>query len=230
MKIHILQHVHFEGPGYIFDWAKENNHSLSFTKFYEAFALPLPTEIDFLVILGGPMSIDEESKYSWLIGEKGYISEMINKGKKVLGICFGSQLIADALGSDVFNNSEKEIGWFPIKKNPNTTNNWVKSLPDDLVAFHWHRQTYNLPDGCEILFSSQTTNIQGFSFKNKVYALQLHLEIRQVDLKEMVKIMHQDLTEGERYVHTANEIMGERCHFAPNKSALFSLLDHIASS
>jgi len=229
MKIHILLHADFEGPGYVFDWAKENNHSISFTKFYEAFSIPLPTDIDFLIIMGGPLSIDEESKYAWLVGEKDYISEMINKGKKVLGICLGSQLVADALGSDVYDNAEKEIGWFPIKKNPNINNSWVKSLPDDLVAFHWHGQTYDLPDGCERLFSSQATKNQGFVFNNKVYGIQLHLEIRSVDLNEMVKIMHEDLTEG-RYVHTASEIMGEKCHFSPNKKALFSLLDHIASA
>lgn len=227
MKVHILQHADFEGPGYVFDWAKENNHSISFTKFFEAFSIPLPTDIDFLIILGGPMSIDEESKYPWLAGEKDYVFEMINKGKKVLGICFGSQLIADALGSEVFTMDEKEIGWFPIKKNSNTRNSWVNSLPDDLVAFHWHGQTYDLPQGSERLFSSQATTNQGFSYKRKVYAVQLHLEIRSVDLNEMVKIMHDDLTEG-KYVHTANEIMGEKCHFAPNKKALFSLLDHIA--
>jgi len=229
MKIHILLHTDFEGPGYVFDWIKENNHILSYTKFYEAFALPLPTNIDFLIIMGGPMSVDEESKYSWLIGEKDYILEMINKGKKVLGICLGSQLIADALGSDVYDNTDKEIGWFPIKKNPNTNNNWVKSLPSDLVTFHWHGQTYDLPEDCERLFSSQATKNQGFQYKNKVYGIQFHLEMRSVDLKEMVKIMNKDLVQGN-YIHTSREIMGERCHYSPNKKALFSLLDHIAST
>ena len=112
MKVHYFQHVSFEGLGYIETWLNENKHSVSSTKFFEKnYVIPEINEIEALIVLGGPMSVYDESKYPWLHEEKIFIEDCILDGKKVLGICLGAQLMAVCLGSNVFTAKNKEIGY-----------------------------------------------------------------------------------------------------------------------
>jgi GMP synthase (glutamine-hydrolysing) len=116
MRIHYLQHVSFEDPGCIRLWADSAGHLMSATRFYRDCKLPALEELDWLIIMGGPMSIYDENKHPWLRGEKRFIHQAIQDGKVVLGICLGAQLIADVLGAKVYPNGCKEIGWFPVQK------------------------------------------------------------------------------------------------------------------
>jgi GMP synthase-like glutamine amidotransferase len=111
MRIHILQHVPYESPGSITDWAEEKGFPVSYTRFYENGQLPRLEDFDLLVIMGGPMNIYEKDKYPWLMLEKAFIQNCLSAKKKILGICLGSQLLADALGTKVYSNKEKEIGF-----------------------------------------------------------------------------------------------------------------------
>lgn len=113
MKIHYLQHVPFELPEHISVWAKEKGHEITGTLLYENYYLPELSEFDLLVILGGPMGVDDEDKHPWLVLEKHFIKEAIQHRKLVIGICLGAQLIAEILGGKVYKNHYKEIGWFP---------------------------------------------------------------------------------------------------------------------
>ena len=114
MRVHYLKHVPFEGLGAILPWLKEREWQVSLTELYRDEPLPSINDIDWLIVMGGPMSAHDESKYSWLKAEKDLIGQAIATGKPILGVCLGSQLIADVLGSKVYKNSEPEIGWFPI--------------------------------------------------------------------------------------------------------------------
>ena len=109
MRFHCLQHVPFESPGNIEVWAKQKEHTFSFTHLYHNKQLPALNDFDVLIIMGGPMSIYDENIYPWLKKEKEFIRAAIRQGKKMHGICLGSQLIADALDTPVYNNREKEI-------------------------------------------------------------------------------------------------------------------------
>ncbi|NOY51259.1 MAG: type 1 glutamine amidotransferase [Chlorobi bacterium] len=226
MKIHILQHVSFEPPAYIADWALAKGHELSFTKFHEAFTIPFPEDIDMLIIMGGPMSVSDEDKHSWLIEEKKYLARLISKKKKVLGICLGSQLIADALGSRIYDNTEKEIGWFDIEKNKGSGNKLLGILPNKIRALHWHGQTYDLPKRCERLFSSETTSNQGFVYNNRVFAFQFHLEVSPSGLKNLIEFAGEDLTDG-KYVQSPEQMCSNENLFAESKDLLFKILDYI---
>src|SRR5665213_1473810 len=115
LRIHYFQHVHFEGPGNIEEWCNKHGHSLTATKFYEDFKLPSLTDIDWLVIMGGPMSVNDEEEITWLAAEKQFIQKAIQAEKTIIGICLGAQLLADVMGSKVYQNTYKEIGWFPIE-------------------------------------------------------------------------------------------------------------------
>ena len=116
MNIHFFQHVEFEGLGIIENWIRNNHHNLTATKFYSKLELPEINEIDFLIIMGGHMSVYDDNRYYWLKYEKDFIERAIKHNKKILGICLGAQLLAVTLGAKVHKNDFKEIGWFPVKK------------------------------------------------------------------------------------------------------------------
>ena len=116
MKVHYFQHVPFEGLGSIEQWLISKAAQISVTKFYENTNLPEIHEIDWLIIMGGPMSVNNEHTYPWLQAEKKFIAESIANGKIVLGVCLGAQLIASALGAKVYQNQNRDIGWFPVEQ------------------------------------------------------------------------------------------------------------------
>ncbi len=160
MRIHYLQHKPYESLGCIEEWISKSRHSLSATKFYEDTSLPKFSDFDFLIIMGGPMGVYDEDKYPWLKDEKKFIKESINDNKIVLGICLGSQLIADSLGSKVYKNKFKEIGWFPVKiKNEHK---FFNSLPEEIITAHWHGDTFDLPDGAVHIAESSACKNQAF--------------------------------------------------------------------
>lgn len=225
MRIHILQHVPYESPGSITDWAEEKGFPVTYSRFFENTQLPSPEDIDLLVIMGGPMNIYENDKFPWLTQEKACIQNCLSAKKKILGICLGSQLLADALGSKVFRNKEKEIGWFPIYKNGNHP---ALDLfhEGDITAFHWHGDTYEIPKNAEPLFYSEATKNQGFVYENRVFALQFHWEIQAESLEELIKHAHSDLTSG-RYVQSPEKMLNHASGFTASKNYLQDLLDYI---
>jgi len=225
MRIHILQHVSYESPGLITDWAKEKKFSVNFTRFYEDERLPLRDNFDLLVIMGGPMNIYEKDKYPWLVREKAFLQTCFAAKKKILGICLGSQLLADALGATVFPNKEKEIGWFPIHKNG--SHKLLKLFSDSAIsAFHWHGDTFDLPTGANLLFSSEATKNQGFVFDNKVFGLQFHWEINRESLDSLILNSSGDLTPG-KYVQTGEEMLKDVTKFKLVRNHLWTLLNFI---
>lgn len=225
MRIHILQHVPYESPGSITDWAEENRFPVSYTRFYENRQLPGPEDFDLLVIMGGPMNIYEIDKYPWLTLEKDFIQKCLSAKKKMLGICLGSQFLADALGARVFHNQEKEIGWFPIYKNGRHS---VLDLfsEGDITAFHWHSDTYELPEKTEPLFYSEATKNQGFVYENQAFALQFHWEIQPETLAELIKHTQNDLTPGT-FVQSPDKMLNHISGFEKSESHLGNLLDYI---
>lgn len=184
MRVHYLQHVDFEGLGYIEEWIKEKRHSVNVSRFFENDALPNTDDFDLLIVLGGPMSIHDENEHSWLKPEKEFLRKSISENKKIVGICLGAQLLADALGAKVYPNNEKEIGWFPIKKQQQT--GILADLPNEFSAFHWHGDTFEIPDGAINLFSSEACKNQGFLYGANILGLQFHLEVSQKSIEQMI--------------------------------------------
>jgi GMP synthase-like glutamine amidotransferase len=102
MRMHYLQHVEFEGPAAIEEWAKGAGHLVTASHLYWSDALPEPAGFDLLVLLGGPMSINEEREYPWLTEEKQLIRRAMEAGRAVFGVCLGAQMIANAMGARVY--------------------------------------------------------------------------------------------------------------------------------
>jgi GMP synthase-like glutamine amidotransferase len=203
IKIHYLQHAPHEGPGYITDYAKNNNHSISSTKLYLNEILPGLNSFDVLVIMGGPMGVNDDKDFPWLIKEKIFIREAIDSNKKIIGICLGSQLLASVLGASVYPNKEKEIGFFPVIKK--TDHDLMSCFPDEPVVFHWHGDTYDLPQGALLLASSVACKNQAFLYGKNVLALQFHLEITE-DLLEGFLYSGMDELEIKPYIQSEERI------------------------
>jgi len=136
MHVHILQHVPFEGPGSIKAWLSGRGANVTYTRFFESTHLPALADIDFIIALGGPMSVNDEEQLPWLREEKQFVADAITSDKAVLGICLGSLLIASALGSRVYPGQEKEIGWFPVFTEPAVPGTF--GFPASIKVFHWH--------------------------------------------------------------------------------------------
>ncbi len=210
-------HVSFEGPGYIDDWFNEKGIPLKIWRMYEKTELPEPEEVDFLLIMGGPMNIYEYEKYPYLKAEKHLIKTCIEQDKKVLGICLGAQLVADVLGEKTYPGKEKEIGWFPVAGDRNI-------LPGSFVPFHWHGETFNLPEGSEHLASSLVTRNQAFSYNKNVLAIQFHLEVNHELIEGLLEHASGDLTPGE-WVQSHEEIRKGLSNEELNRKALFRMLE-----
>jgi GMP synthase-like glutamine amidotransferase len=205
MRVHCFQHIAFEGLGSIGPWLMAAGHSLSTTKFFESHDLPDPDSFDFLIVLGGPMSVGESQIYPWLGPEKSFIKEVIARGKRVLGICLGAQLIANALGARVYRNREKEIGWFPITGVPSDTGN-AYEFPPSLNAFHWHGDTFDIPIGAQRIAGSVVCSNQAFQLGKNVLGLQFHLETTVESARELIKHCAHELVAGA-YIQSAETLI-----------------------
>ena len=176
MKISVLQHAAFEGPGEIATWAARQGHATSVHHLYRGDALPRPDSFDLLVVMGGEMNIYQYRDWPWLRPERELIRSAMAQGKRVVGICLGAQLIADALGARVFQNTEIELGWMPVMWTDAVRASFP-GLPNTATVLHWHGDTFELPAGATRLAASPACPEQGFLIENKCLALQFHMEV-----------------------------------------------------
>ena len=174
VKVHVLQHVPFEGVGSIHSWLTQRRASVSYTRFYEKSALPEIADVDLVIAMGGPMSVNDEVSLPWLKDEKRFILQAVQAGRPVVGICLGAQLIAGALGARVYPAPCKEIGWFPIESTSDAAG--LFRFPKTVPVFHWHGETFDLPPGSTKLARSAGCENQAFQVGSNVIGLQFHLE------------------------------------------------------
>ena len=175
MNAHYFQHVPFEGLGSMEVWLREAGYETGVTRWYSGDFPPDPAEIDLLIVMGGPMSVNDENIYPWLVAEKAYIRRWILADRPLLGVCLGAQLIASSLGARVYPNAVKEIGWFPVTAVTPLPEQAFRFPPEQTV-FHWHGETFDLPPGAIHLARSTGCERQAFQIGRHVIGLQFHLE------------------------------------------------------
>lgn len=205
MRAHYLQHVPFEGLGSIEAWLYSAGYEITSTQLYESTNFPPLEEVDLIIVMGGPMSVNDEHEYPWLSKEKNYIRNGIDTHKPVLGICLGAQLIANAMGAKVYQNSVKEIGWFPVQGASHDSAS-LFNFPPSTQVFHWHGETFDLPLGATLLASSEGCVNQAFQIGASVIALQFHLETTPESAIEIVSNCRDELIPSQ-YVQTEEEIL-----------------------
>jgi GMP synthase-like glutamine amidotransferase len=205
MRIHWFQHVPFEGLGAIESWLLARGHTLTCTRFYAGETAPATVRgFDWLIVMGGPMNIYQYRDYPWLRAEKRVIRDAVTTNKRVLGVCLGAQLIADVLGGKVYQNDEREIGWFPVTAVPEGAVSPF-AFPDQTMVFHWHGDTFSLPPGCVWLARSKACEHQAFASGSRVLGLQFHLEMKAEAVKQITAECASELTPAA-YVQSAAEI------------------------
>jgi GMP synthase-like glutamine amidotransferase len=227
LRIRVFMHVPFEGPGIIEKWIEREGHELQFTRFHEGDELPEEGTIDLLVIMGGPMNVYDFHIHPWMQDEIDWVSAFIRTGKPVLGICLGAQIIASALGVEVNPGKEKEIGWFNLKFLPALGEFRIwKDLPPPRKVFHWHGDTFPIPEGAIRIAESQAYPNQGFIFNQKVIALQFHLEVIPGSVRSLVENCRDELVPGT-YVQSEERILAESSYFDANQELMFQILDYL---
>ena len=225
LNVHSLEHQSYEGPGRIADWAAARGHRISRTALYAGETPPPLVAVDLLVIMGGSMNIYEHRTHPWLPMEKSFIGEAIAAGKPILGICLGAQLLADVLGGKVFQNAEKEIGWWPVRVFDRRAP--FASFPPELTVMHWHGDTFTLPPGARGVAESDGCAEQAFVHGDRVVGLQFHLEQGPVAVSELAAACAAELVPA-RYVQTREELLARQPDLAACEAALFGLLDALA--
>lgn len=229
-RIQCLQHVPFEGPGYIKTWAEQNGHSFEMSRLYANDPYPKVEDYDFLVIMGGPMSVHDVDKFGWMREEKIFIRSAIRSGKTILGICLGAQLIAEALGAAVFKNPDTEIGWFPVFRAPGLKDESLADMfPQDFMAFHWHGETFNLPYRSVRLLSSEACENQAFLAGDRILGLQFHLETQWEDVDRVIAKCRDELEDSGPFIQTVESLIYEHRYFDQTSKILAGLLAYLVN-
>jgi GMP synthase (glutamine-hydrolysing) len=188
MSVLIIKHVDMEGPGLIEDYLKQEKIPYQILNLNTGVRFPKLDGFTHIVILGGPMNVYEEDRYPFLKNEDLFIKEAIQRGKSVLGICLGAQLIAKALGAKVFKAPLKEIGWYDVSLTEDGSKDSLFShLPKTLSVFQWHEDTFEMPNAGKLIATSTSVPHQAFKYGENAYGLQFHLEVTEKMIREWME-------------------------------------------
>lgn len=219
MRINVLQHTPNEGPGMIQDWSQNHGHQMYIYHPYQFGYLPTASETDMLVILGGPMSPNDD--LDWIDQERQLILELIKQDKPIFGVCFGAQQMAKVLGKKITKSPAKEVGWAPVYRQTEE----IFGLPEKTTVLHWHEEMFELPDKAQLLFSSDKVKNQGFVINHRMVGLQFHLEPKADNVREIV-VNDFPYIKGSVLNQTKEDILNSPVP-AENELILNRLLDYI---
>ncbi|HEY6909061.1 MAG TPA: type 1 glutamine amidotransferase [Myxococcales bacterium] len=177
----VIQHEPGEGPGTL-------SPLLPGHRLVRTFAGdPVPETADALVVLGGGMGVRDQDRLGHLRDELRLLRWCVEQGRPVLGICLGSQLLAQALGGSVRKAARKEIGFYRVRLGTAAREDTLFSgAPESFVAFHWHGDEMVPPAGAVPLASSTQTAVQAFRFGARAWGVQFHLETDEEVLAAMM--------------------------------------------
>ncbi|MDR5855906.1 glutamine amidotransferase [Caballeronia sp. LZ062] len=176
-----IRHVHFEDLGSLELVVGDRGHLVRYLDVGRGrIGAPNPLDPSLLVVLGGPIGAYEDAQYPHLAPLLSMLEKRIAAGLPTIGICLGSQLIARALGSRVYSSKTLELGWSPLTLTEAGRASPLRHLEADgqaVPVFHWHGDTFDLPDGATLLASTEACAHQAFSWGEHVLALQCHAEV-----------------------------------------------------
>ena len=190
----VIRHVSHEGLG-IMKRPIERDSAVEYIDIFRGASVPSSIDgYDGLVVLGGPMGVYEDGRYPFIKPELKLIEDALKKRIPLLGICLGSQLLAKAAGSRVYKGNAKEIGWHDVTLTEDADNDWLfLGFPDRFRAFHWHGDTFEVPQGALMLASSALFPNQVIKVGAAAYGIQFHLEVTEQMIREWITVNEDEL-------------------------------------
>lgn len=222
-----LQHIESEEMGHTEEWLHKHGYSVRRIRLYDGDTLPNAQDVDFLVVLGGPMSVNDTADYPWIAKEVAFLKEVLKRPVPVLGICLGAQLLAKALCANIIKSQEKEIGWYPIKAHQDAhTAIPGFELPESLTVLHWHGESFELPSDTTLLASSEGCRNQAFCLKPYQVGLQFHLEADDAAVRTMLEHSKKDMVDAGPFLQSEITLIKNTGMYAEKaKSVLFDLMN-----
>ncbi len=206
----IVKHVDIEGPGITEACLRKENIPYRILNLELNDRFPKLDDLTHIILLGGPMNVYEEGRYPFLRQEDLFIKEAIQRGKRILGICLGAQLIAKALGAKVCKAPVKEIGWYDISLTEEGARDPLFSpFPKTFPAFQWHGDTFDLPNAAKLMATSSPVQNQAFRYGENAYGLQFHLEVTEAMIQEWMKEYEKEFEVGRPLQTPKEEILKE---------------------
>ena len=185
MNALIVTHHPEEGPGLLEDILKEQGWEKKEVGLWNGANLPDPTPFHILILMGGPMSVNDNDLHPFLVQEKQFVRQWIHNGNPTVGICLGAQIIAHCLGGTVYKGPKEEIGWYDcVLTEEGGGDPYLQSFPTLFPVFQWHGETFDLPKDAVLLATSNDYPHQAFSYKDFIYAFQFHLEMTERMIQE----------------------------------------------
>jgi len=227
MRIHTLEHVPFEGPAALEEWAAAHGHALARTAVFANRPLPGLDDFDVLAVLGGPMSVHDEAAHPWLVAEKAFLRRAVDAGKRMLGVCLGAQLLSEVLDGAVTRNTGPEIGWLPVEATEEGRNSPLfAGLPAAFTAFHWHGDTFSIPPGGIRLARSRGCANQAFSHGRNILGVQFHLETTPRSMELLIEHCADEIVDAPHVQDAAQmRAMADEC--GRMRPTLDTLLDNL---
>lgn len=226
MSVLVLQHVPFEGPDACAEWFLAAGHAVSIVALYRGDPLPTVASASFVLVMGGPMSVNDEAEFPWLVEEKRFVRAAVEAGIPVLGICLGAQLLAAAFGARVYPNPVKEIGWWPVEGVDHGDPGAFR-FPRAFTPLHWHGETFDLPRGAVHLARSTACANQAFQLGPRAIGVQFHLESTGAGLRGMVAHGRHELAPGPYIQGEAELLDDDASRHADANRILDSLLRYL---
>ena len=196
----IIQHLDAESPELIGDVLEEEGQRLRIIHTQrEELPHEIPADCHGLVIMGGPMGVYEGGRYHWIIPEIALIRDALRAGLPLLGVCMGSQLLASAAGARVYPGERpKEIGWDRVRlTGQGAEDDLCRHLTEDgggeATVFQWHGDTFDLPEGAQLLASSELYPHQAFRIGKRAYGFQFHFELGARKISEWLELWPEKL-------------------------------------
>lgn len=198
----VFQHIACETPGIFLDLLRERKRPIETVRLYEGDRVPEDlSHFAGVLVMGGPMSVNDEADYPWLEAEDRLLKEAIAVDLPTLGICLGSQLIAKAAGGGVRRGPRKEIGWYQVRLTPAALRDRLfGGLPETVEVFQWHGEYFDTPPGAVNLASSALYRCQAFAIGKNVYGLLFHLEVTDQMVREWIATFRGELEGVKEYI------------------------------
>lgn len=224
MRILVIQHSAADSAAAATPILDILGHEVATIRIDREDTIPTAVEYDALLLFGGPHGLTNGQIPAWIGEEQALIQNYVDKDRKVMGICLGSQIVASALGAKVRRNEQPEVGWHRIWRVANDSQLAVAAFPEEMTVFQWHQDTFGIPSGATRLFESEACTNQAFSIDDRVFGFQFHLEANERTVRMFQTVSALSKKKGEYIQGEAEVLAGIKSHLPRQTDRLTSFL------